>query len=77
MKKHYFAVTEEYEGHYFAYAMGASDADNLLALFARQAGIATLVAAHACGSRKQAEEIAEGWNESFRKNGTYLYSYMY
>lgn len=73
MKKHYFAVVEEYEGHYFAYAMGASDADNLLALFARQAGIATLVAAHAYGSKKRAKEIAEVWNESFRKNGTYMY----
>ena len=26
------------------------------------------------GGKKRAEEIAEAWNESYKKNGTYLFN---
>ena len=35
--------------------------------------IGGLVTANVCNSRKEAEEIARAWNETYKKNGTYCY----
>ena len=36
--------------------------------------IPNVIHVNVCDSYKQAREIAENWNESYKKNGTYLFS---
>lgn len=58
------------EKSYVAFAVSASGCDNLVCVLDRIGG---LVSANVCNSRKEAEEIARAWNETYKKNGTYFY----
>ena len=55
---------------YFADVMCVSDLDNLAA---RLECIGGLLSANICSTKKQAREIADAWNEGYKKNGTYLF----
>lgn len=58
------------EESYVAFAVSTSGCNNLVSLLDSIGG---LVTANVCNSRKEAEEIARAWNETFKKNGTYFY----
>lgn len=71
-----YAGTKDCFGNYFpeksyvAFAVSVSGSDNLVHALDIIGG---LVSANVCNSRKEAEEIARAWNETFKKNGTYFY----
>lgn len=56
------------EKSYVAFAVSTSGCNNLVSLLDSIGG---LVSANVCNSRKEAEEIAEAWNETYKKNGTF------
>lgn len=57
-------------GKHSAFALPVGGCDNLCSVLS---GIAGLTAANICASQKDAREIADEWNECFKRNGTYLY----
>lgn len=59
------------EESYVAFAVSASGCENLVWVLDHIGG---LVSANVCNSRKEAEEIARAWNETYKKNGTYFYN---
>ena len=72
-----YAGTKNCFGDYYfpekscvAFAVSVSGYENLVAALARIGG---LVTANVCHSRKEAEEIARAWNETYKKNGIYFY----
>ena len=72
-----YAGTKDCFGDYFpensfvAFAVSASGCDNLVCVLDHIGG---LVSANVCSSRREAEEIARAWNETYKKNGTYFYN---
>lgn len=66
MKYFYYAATREQNGKNYAFVIKASNGDNLVSLFART-GAKT---ANACATKKEAEKLADFWNECYKKNGT-------
>ena len=69
MKMIFVVFNVEKDGKFHAIADTIKTGENLLVHFRRyNANIC-----HLCESRKQAEEIAAAWNESYRKNKTNLY----
>lgn len=54
---------------YVAFAVSTSGCNNLVSLLDSIGG---LVTANVCNSRKEAEEIARAWNETYKNNGTYF-----
>ena len=58
------------EESYVAFAVSTSGCNDLVSLLDSIGG---LVTANVCNSRKEAEEIARAWNETYKKNGTYFY----
>lgn len=84
MKNFYIVFTTDYIGttntftgeveqdhKYFADVMKVSESDNLKC---RLEHIGGLIHANICSTKKEAERIAEKWNERYRVNGTYLYA---
>ena len=71
-----YAGTKDFFGNYFpeesyvAFAVSTSGCNDLVSLLDSIGG---LVTANVCNSRKEAEEIARAWNETYKKNGTYFY----
>lgn len=71
-----YAGTKNCFGDYFpeksygAFAVSTSGCNDLVSLLDSIGG---LVTANVCNSRKEAEEIARAWNETYKKNGTYFY----
>ena len=73
VKRFWFVLTNKTpDGELFATASPFTANDNLSWQFDPAFGTVT---ANICETRKQAEEIAEKWNEAYRKNGTYAYEY--
>ncbi len=69
MKMIYVVFNIEKDGKYHAFADTIRTGENLLSHVNRyHANVA-----HLCESRKQAEEIAVNWNNSYRENGTYMF----
>ena len=66
MKYFYYAATREQNGKNYAFVIKASNGDNLISLFARQEAKQV----HACATKKDAEKLADFWNECYKKNGT-------
>ena len=58
------------EESYVAFAVSTSGCNDLVSFLDSIGG---LVTANVCNSRKEAEEIARAWNETYKKNGTYFY----
>lgn len=63
--------TPEYCPGYYADVLRVSSDNNILSALGAIGG---LKSANAFTSRKQAEEVAEFWNECYKRNGTYLFS---
>ena len=71
MKKYYLAVTvEDKPDLYYSYVVEALQNNNLCSALERIPG---LKCAHIYGTRKQAKEIADFWNDCYKANGTYLF----
>lgn len=68
MKMIFVVFQQEQNGKYFAVADTIRTGYNLTAFIQRY----NSKVCHLCESRKQAEEIAAAWNESYRANGTNL-----
>ena len=68
MKMIFVVFQQEQNGKYFAVADTIRTGQNLTAYIQRY----NSKVCHLCESRKQAEEIAAAWNESYRANGTNL-----
>lgn len=69
MKNTYISVTIEKSGKRCAFAIAVSPSDNLL----HALDIAGISAANICQSKREAQEIAQAWNDSYRANGSYLW----
>lgn len=67
----YMAVTEKIQGKNYAYALTVPRSENLVHVFAKENN---LTHANVCATKKEAERIADFWNECYKNNGTYLYS---
>lgn len=71
MKKYYLAVTvEEKPNLYYSYVVDAPQNNNLCSVLERIPG---LKCANIYGTRKQAKEITDFWNDCYKVNGTYLF----
>lgn len=68
MKKIFVVLSQELNGKYFAVPDTIPVGENLIAYIKRY----NSNICHLCESRKQAEDIANAWNESYRQNGTAL-----
>lgn len=67
MKTFYIAFSAQVNGKNYAGTLTKTEQENIAFLSAQ---IPNLTAAHICDSRKKAEEMAEFWNDCFKKNGT-------
>ena len=68
---HFLVCTVKENKKYFAFTVTVSESENLVSVFERYKGLITV---NFTETKKRAKEIADLWNESFKKNGTYLYS---
>lgn len=69
-RKLYLALTIADNGKYYSYTLPVSPSDNLLS----RLRIPNIVAATPCGSRKEAMQTVSAWNETYQKNGCFLYA---
>jgi len=78
----YIVITEDYNEEiitaatkvnrphrYYASVVRIPQANNLLSVLRQYP---TALHANICSTKKEAETIAESWNEAYKKNGTYL-----
>lgn len=85
MKKFYMAVTvcqdrndrlftprpsDEYNPGYYAFVHSVGQNDNLKSSLD---GIGGLQAAQLCQTKKEAAQLADFWNECYKRNGTYFF----
>ncbi len=71
MKRYWFVLSmKTAEGKLWAAASPFTTQDNLTWQFDPAAGTVT---ANICENKKQAERIANLWNETYKKNGTYAF----
>ena len=68
MKMIFVVFSQEQNGKYFAVADTIRTGENLIAYCRRY----NSNICHLCENRKQAEQIAREWNESYNRNGTNL-----
>jgi len=72
MKNFYIAVQIRENGKYYAYMIRCTHSDNLLS----KLKIPHIVAANIMPTKKAARATVIAWNDSFKNNGTYLFSTM-
>lgn len=72
MKMIFVVFAQEQNGKYFAVADTIRTGQNLTAYIYIYIQRYNSKICHLCESRKQAEEIAAAWNESYKANGTNL-----
>lgn len=66
----YLAITiEPIEGKYYAYVERISDGDDLVWVINR---INHVLHVNIMPTKKKANEVVDCWNNSYRRNGTYL-----
>lgn len=71
MKNYWFVMSfRNREGKLYAAASPFNHGYNLVYQFDPAAGCVT---ANICETKKQAETIAQLWNEAYKKNGTYAF----
>lgn len=66
----YYAIQETENGRHYAHAWRTS-AQNIISLVAQ---FKNAVVIHPTKTKSEAVRIAELWNNSFKENGTYLFS---
>ena len=69
MKRKFIAVTIEENQKYYAYLVPVSDCDNLIS----KLNIKGIKCANIFSTKKEASNVVEMWNESYKTNGTYLF----
>ena len=69
MKRMFISVTIEENKKYYAYVIPVSSNDNLLSKLSNE----NILHANIYNTKKRAEEVVKMWNESYVKNGTYLF----
>ena len=70
-KHFYITFFAQLNGKYWAGTMTVSSDDNIMSISQKIAGIQ---AANLCATKKAAEELADYWNECFKRNGTSFYT---
>lgn len=83
MKNYYYAINCDYTGNpdicsgkvmngqrLFADVLKVSEHENLLSVLS---GIGGLVSVNPCETKKAAQELADFWNDCYKKNGTYAF----
>ena len=65
----YIAVTVAEAGKYYSYVVKVALCDNLVC----KLRIKDIVSANICSSKKQASELVERWNDSYKANGKYMF----
>ena len=70
-KHFYITFFAQLNGKYWAGTMTVSSDDNIMNISQKIAG---MQAANLCATRKAAEELADYWNECFKRNGTSIYT---
>lgn len=71
MRNLYFAVSATENGKNYAYVLKVDSNSNLLNVFAHDK---RMTVANYFPTKKKAEEIADFWNECFKKNGTSFFN---
>ena len=71
MKNFYIAFSAQLDGKYWAGTMTVSSDDNIMNISQKIAG---MQAANLCATKKAAKELADNWNECFKRNGTSIYT---
>ena len=71
MKNSYATVSVREDGKYYAYVVKISESDNALYRLA----IKGIMHANIYSTKKKAVDMAYFWNERYKENGTYLFSY--
>ena len=69
MKKHYIAVTIEENGKFYSYVLPVSGNVNLIAAFK----INGIINATICSTRERAADIVKAWNDTHKRNGSFLF----
>lgn len=69
MKKHYIVVTVEKSGKFYSYVLPVSENVNLIAALK----INGIINATTCGTRERAADIVNAWNDSYKRNGSFLF----
>ena len=69
-KYNWIAVNVEEDGKLCAYAIRVRQNENLLSKLA----INNIVSANICGTKKEAREIVNFWNDCYKQNGTYMFA---
>lgn len=67
----WLVITIQEKGKYYAYAQRISTSDDIKSFLERFKG---LLHANITPTKKRALEIAKCWNDSYKNNGTYLFS---
>lgn len=62
-------IIEPIKGKYYAYPLRVSDSINLAS---ELNGIKHLLSATLMSTKKKANDVVDYWNNSYRRNGTYL-----
>lgn len=70
-KHFYITFFAQLNGKYWAGTMTVSSDDNIMNISQKIAG---MQAANLCATKKAAEELADNWNECFKRNGTSIYT---
>lgn len=70
MKYTHIVLVQQTNGKFSAFVIQVSHSENLISALSRYKNIST---ATICGTKKEAEETADFWNECYRENGTYLW----
>lgn len=71
MKYFWLVITIQEQGKYYAYAQRISTSNDIKSFLERIKG---LLHANITPTKKEALNIAKCWNDSYRQNGTYLFS---
>lgn len=61
----------EYSPGYYSYVLPCKAGENLKFVLDCIGGLRV---AHLCSTKKEAEEIVTAWNETYKKNGEYLFN---
>lgn len=70
-KNTYYVITEEKDGKYLSYAETIRNNNNLVGMFGHKD--CNVITVNACDSRNKAEQITIELNESWKKQGKYMF----
>lgn len=70
-KNSYIAIQVKEDEKLYAYVMKLNNSYNLIGALE----IKNIITANICDTKKKAEEIVAHWNECFKRNGTYMFTY--